>query len=85
MEVVSRGRTGCAHHTVGYGHLYQGRFKSFSVQDDGHLLTLCRYAEGHALAHHLVERSKDWRYGSLWVRINCCEKQRLLVVVLVAG
>ena len=27
-----------SHHTVGYGHLYQGRFKSFPVQRDEHLL-----------------------------------------------
>ncbi len=25
--------------------LYQGRFKSFSVQDDEHFLTVCRYVE----------------------------------------
>jgi putative transposase len=25
-----------SHGTVGIGHLYQGRFKSFPVQDDGH-------------------------------------------------
>ena len=29
-----------AHHTVGYGHLYQGRFKSFPVERDGHFLTV---------------------------------------------
>jgi hypothetical protein len=28
------------YHTRGGGHLYQGRFKSFPVQDDGHFLTL---------------------------------------------
>ena len=34
-----------AHRTVGYGHLYQGRFKSFPVQSDEHLLTVLRYVE----------------------------------------
>ena len=29
-----------AHRTVGYGHLYQERFKSFPVQSDEHLLTV---------------------------------------------
>lgn len=29
--------------TVGTGHLYQGRFKSFVVQTDEHLMTVCRY------------------------------------------
>ena len=32
-----------SHPTVGYGHLYQGRFKSFPVQDDDHLIALLRY------------------------------------------
>ena len=34
-----------SHRTVGYGHLYQGRFKSFPVQSDDHLavpVALCR-------------------------------------------
>jgi REP-associated tyrosine transposase len=37
-------------HSAGSGHLYQGRFKSFPVQSDGHFLTLCRYVERNALA-----------------------------------
>jgi putative transposase len=30
------------HHSAGTGPIYQGRFKSFPVQEDDHLLTLCR-------------------------------------------
>ena len=52
--------------TAGSGHLYQGRFKSFIVQDDGHLLTVCRYVEANALRGKLVERAESWRWGSLW-------------------
>src|SRR3954467_6187695 len=29
--------------SCGGGHLYQGRYKSFLVQDDGHFLTVMRY------------------------------------------
>src|SRR5260370_34174209 len=29
--------------SAGLGHLYQGRFKSFAVEADDHLLALCRY------------------------------------------
>ena len=35
-------------HTVGYGHLYQGRYKSFPVEGDRHFLTLVRYVERNA-------------------------------------
>jgi putative transposase len=57
-----------AHHTVGYGHLYQGRFKSFPVQRDGHLLDVCRYVERNALTVGLVDRAEQWPWGSLWAR-----------------
>jgi len=55
---------------VGGGHLYQGRFKSFPVQDDEHFLAVCRYVERNALRAGLVKRAEDWRWCSLgrrWV------------------
>ena len=54
--------------SVGEGHVYQGRFKSFLVQTDEHLLTVCRYVERNALRAHLVDRAENWRWGSLWWR-----------------
>jgi putative transposase len=56
------------YHTVGTGHLYQGRFKSFPVATDDHFLTVCRYVERNALRAGLVERAEDWRWCSLWRR-----------------
>ena len=52
--------------STGSGHLYQGRFKSFPVQDDDHFLTVCRYVERNALRANLVQRAEDWRWGSLY-------------------
>lgn len=52
--------------TTGTGHLYQGRYKAFAVQDDGHFLVVCRYVERNALAGGLVERAEQWRWCSLW-------------------
>ena len=57
-----------AHNTVGRGHLYQGRFKCFPVEEDEHFLTVCRYVERNPLSARVVERAEDWRWGSLWVR-----------------
>ncbi|WP_203329146.1 transposase, partial [Candidatus Laterigemmans baculatus] len=54
------------YHTAGSGHLYQGRFKSFPVQDDDHFFVVCRYVERNALAAGLVLRAENWRWGSLW-------------------
>src|SRR5712691_2380519 len=56
------------HDTVGTGHLYQGRFKSFPVQSDEHFLTVCRYVERNALRAKLVKRAEDWMWSSLWHR-----------------
>src|SRR4051794_21209388 len=44
------------HHTSGGGHLYQGRYKSFPVEDDRHFLVLCRYVESNPLRAKLVRR-----------------------------
>ena len=52
-------------HSAGSGHLYQGRFKSFPIQDDEHLLTLCRYVERNPLRAGLVLRAEHWPWGSL--------------------
>ncbi len=59
-----------SHRTVGYGHLYQGRFKSFPVQSDDHLLSLLRYVERNPLSARLVEKAQLWRWGSLWSRVH---------------
>jgi putative transposase len=54
------------YHTSGTGHVYQGRFKSFPIQDDAHFLTVCRYVERNALRAKLTTRAEDWHWGSLW-------------------
>jgi putative transposase len=46
------------------GHLYQGRFKSFPVKDDLHLLTLLRYVESNALRARLVRDADNWQWSS---------------------
>lgn len=47
------------------GHVWQGRFKTFAIQADHHLLTVLRYVERNALAGNLVARAEDWPWGSL--------------------
>lgn len=54
--------------TGGSGHLYQGRFKSFPIQSDAHLLTVMRYVERNPLRANLVKRAEEWEYGSAWAR-----------------
>jgi putative transposase len=68
-----------AHNTVGRGHLYQGRFKSFPVEEDDRLWTLCRYVERNALTAGVVKRAEDWRWGSLWARQRGDEKLKSIL------
>jgi putative transposase len=69
-----------AHHgTSGMGHVYQGRFKSFPIAADEHLLAVLRYIERNALRAGLVERAEDWRWGSLYRRTQGTVEQRRLL------
>jgi REP-associated tyrosine transposase len=52
--------------TAGEGPVYQGRFKSFPVQADEHLVTVMRYVERNALRARRVRQAERWRWGSLW-------------------
>ena len=64
---------------VGYGHLYQGRYKSFPVEQDEHFYQVVRYVERNALRAKLVRRAEDWRWGSLWRRTRGRVEQRDLL------
>ena len=52
------------------GHLYQGRSKTFPVQDDAHLLTLLRYVESNPLRARppLARTPGGWRWCSFAAR-----------------
>lgn len=49
----------------GSGHVWQGRFKAFPIQQDGHLLTVIRYVERNPVRARFVERAENWRWSSL--------------------
>jgi putative transposase len=49
---------------VGAGHVYQGRYKSFAIQDDAHLTTVCRYVERNPLRAGRVASARDWPWSS---------------------
>lgn len=65
--------------TTGSGHVYQGRFKSFPVAEDGHFLTVARYVERNPLRANLVKSAEAWRWGSLWRWTQGDAKQKRLL------
>ena len=70
LTVTHTKRWHAHYHSSGTGALYQGRFKSFPMQQDDHFLTVCRYVERNALRANLVKRAEDWRWSSLWHRMH---------------
>ena len=50
---------------VGYGHVYQSRYKSFPVQTDDYFYQVMRYVERNALRANLVSKAENWQFGSL--------------------
>ena len=52
-------------HCKGSGHIWQGRFKAFPIQDEEHFLIVLRYIERNPLRANLAERSQDWEWSSL--------------------
>ena len=53
-----------AHDQVGTGHLYQGRYKSFAVQDDAHFSTVDRYIQRNALRTRQADRAEQWPWSA---------------------
>jgi REP-associated tyrosine transposase len=51
------------YHTT--GHVWQGRFKAFPIQEDEHLLTVLRYVERNPLRAGLVAAVDGWPWSSL--------------------
>jgi putative transposase len=47
------------------GHVWQGRFEAFAIEQDEHLLTVLRYVERNAARAGLAERAEAWRWSSL--------------------
>jgi putative transposase len=68
LTVTHAKRWQSRHHEIGQGHLYQGRFKSFPVQEDEHFLEVVRYVERNPLRARKARRAENWRWSSLWRR-----------------
>ena len=47
------------------GHVWQGRFKAFPIQENTHLLTVLRYVERNPLRAGLASDVTSWPYTSL--------------------
>lgn len=62
--------------TQGTGHLYQGRFKTFPIEEDDHLRTVLRYVERNPVRANLAVLAEDWRFGSCWRKTHGDRKSK---------
>ncbi len=62
--------------TIGLGHVYQGRFRSFPIEQDDHYFRALRYVEANPLRARLVDRAERWPWSSLRERVT---RPRLIV------
>ena len=47
------------------GHIWQGRYKAFPIQEDKHLLTALRYVERNPVRANLVASAPEYRWSSI--------------------
>lgn len=55
---------------VGMGHLYQGRYKAFLIENGHYFYTVLRYVERNAVRAKLCSRAEVWTWGSAFLRAN---------------
>ena len=65
--------------TIGTGPLYQGRYKSFLIGEDKHLLTVIKYIERNSVRAKLSKTCEEYRWGSAWLRKNGTDIQQKLL------
>ncbi|MCE9530725.1 MAG: transposase [Planctomycetes bacterium] len=66
-------------HHQSSGHIWQGRFKSFPIEQDSHLVTVLRYAERNPVRANLVKRAEQWRWSSARLWADKTERPSYLV------
>lgn len=47
------------------GHLWQGRFKSFLIEQEEYLIIALRYVENNPVRAGMVRSSRDWEWSSI--------------------
>lgn len=65
--------------TIGHGHIYQGRYKSFLIEKDEYLWAAIKYVERNPVRARLVRRVEQWRWGSGYRRLDGSKKQKKIL------
>ena len=91
LTVTHTQRRHAAHGTIGAGHVYQGRFRSFPIQQTrpqaavramglleggDAVLAVLRYVERNPLRAGLVTRAQAWPWSSAYARLHSSDEDR---------
>jgi putative transposase len=82
MHLLTNAHTRKVHtitNTIGAGPLYQGRYKSFLIETDIHLLTVIKYVERNPVRAGLVSKVEKWKWGSASIRVQGTPKQKKIL------
>lgn len=82
MHLLTNAHTRKVHtitNTIGHGPLYQGRYKSFIIANDTHLLTVIKYVERNPVRAGMIPSVEAWKWGSAWIRCNGTLKLKQLL------
>lgn len=60
--------------TAGAGHVYQGRFRATSIDNDAHYMRTIRYVEANPVRAFFVRRAEDWPWTSLTERTGVARR-----------
>lgn len=65
--------------TIGHGHIYQGRYKSFLVDSDRYLLAVIKYVERNPVRARIVRTVESWKWGSGYRKLNGTPNEQTLI------
>lgn len=65
--------------TIGHGHIYQGRYKSFLIEEDRYLWAAIKYVERNPVRAKLVRRVEQWKWGSGYRRLDGTTRERAIL------
>jgi len=64
---------------IGYGHLYQGRYKSFLVEKDNYLFAVIKYIERNPVRAKITKTVEGWKWGSGYRRLDGTVQERAIL------
>ena len=64
-------------HYQSSGHVWQGRFKAFPIQQDEHLLTVLRYVERNPVRANVVRKAQRYSWSSVAEKVPADDVPKL--------